>query len=129
MLESIEPSIVDFTTTYSWLLRKLTVIIISTALPKVALSKPLSMSLLSVMASSSVASPNILASGIMAQKFNQNVQDGLPPRYGDRMPQGTHRRRREMGLMRMFFKPWMLLLLWLLRFLLLVLGVSTSKLL
>mmetsp|Transcript_18113 Transcript_18113/g.51647 ORF Transcript_18113/g.51647 Transcript_18113/m.51647 type:complete len:240 (+) Transcript_18113:682-1401(+) len=95
MLDRIEPNSVDFTTMYSWLPRSATVIISSTAFPKVALSKPLKESFFKHAASSSVASPRILASGIIAPKFNQKVQLSAHPNIGEAIPKGTHTRRRQ----------------------------------
>mmetsp|Transcript_107710 Transcript_107710/g.304697 ORF Transcript_107710/g.304697 Transcript_107710/m.304697 type:complete len:327 (+) Transcript_107710:326-1306(+) len=75
MLDSTEPSSESLTTERMPFRRACTETIISTALPKLALRRPLIVSLCSDAASSSVASPRILANGIKARKLNQKDQE------------------------------------------------------
>mmetsp|Transcript_63095 Transcript_63095/g.162463 ORF Transcript_63095/g.162463 Transcript_63095/m.162463 type:complete len:246 (+) Transcript_63095:665-1402(+) len=104
-LESTEPSSVALTTCSSPARRVCTVMIISTAFPKVALRRPLITSLCRQASSSSVASPRIFASGIMAAKFNQKVHSGLQPCSHEIAPSGKQSRKRLKGCCRMDFRP------------------------
>mmetsp|Transcript_23932 Transcript_23932/g.59655 ORF Transcript_23932/g.59655 Transcript_23932/m.59655 type:complete len:265 (+) Transcript_23932:677-1471(+) len=88
MLERTEPRRVALTTSMRPALNVCIVMIISTAFPKVALSKPLTTSLCKHASSSSVASPRILASGTMARKLSQKVQAESQPNCAERMPRG-----------------------------------------
>mmetsp|Transcript_63142 Transcript_63142/g.195908 ORF Transcript_63142/g.195908 Transcript_63142/m.195908 type:complete len:225 (-) Transcript_63142:222-896(-) len=105
MLESTEPRSEVFTTCVRLAFSALTVMIISTALPKVALSRPLMVSLPREAASSSVASPRILASGTMAAKFSQKVHAGSQPSTEEATPSGNNARRTQKGWSRMDFMP------------------------
>mmetsp|Transcript_1572 Transcript_1572/g.4634 ORF Transcript_1572/g.4634 Transcript_1572/m.4634 type:complete len:209 (-) Transcript_1572:270-896(-) len=89
ILDSTEPSKVALTTFTRPARRVCTVMIISTAFPKVALSKPLMTSLCKQASSSSVASPRILASGISAKKFSQKTQFGSHPNREAVTPRGS----------------------------------------
>mmetsp|Transcript_98180 Transcript_98180/g.249117 ORF Transcript_98180/g.249117 Transcript_98180/m.249117 type:complete len:336 (+) Transcript_98180:641-1648(+) len=88
MFESTDPSNVALTTSTRPKRNVWTVMIISTALPKVAFKRPLITSLWRQASSSSVASPNIFASGISARKFSQKVACGPQPSRYERMPKG-----------------------------------------
>mmetsp|Transcript_43337 Transcript_43337/g.114646 ORF Transcript_43337/g.114646 Transcript_43337/m.114646 type:complete len:305 (+) Transcript_43337:735-1649(+) len=97
MFDRMEPRSVAFTTRYWPSLRKATVMIISTAFPKVAFRRPLNMSFLRHAANSSVASPRIFASGIRARKFSQKTVESLKPSRYPNTPRGEQTRRRHIG--------------------------------
>mmetsp|Transcript_102846 Transcript_102846/g.320460 ORF Transcript_102846/g.320460 Transcript_102846/m.320460 type:complete len:229 (-) Transcript_102846:189-875(-) len=99
-LERMLPRSVPFTTLMFPFLserRVWTIRIISTALPKVAFSRPPMVSLFSPAASSSVASPMSLARGIMAKKFSQNTKMALHSRKWAATPMGKAKSSSEMG--------------------------------
>mmetsp|Transcript_76773 Transcript_76773/g.222892 ORF Transcript_76773/g.222892 Transcript_76773/m.222892 type:complete len:398 (+) Transcript_76773:239-1432(+) len=103
MFDKMEPSNVDFITVNSPFLSKAIVMIISTALPKVAFNMPLSISFFKQAANSSVASPRIFASGIRAKKLNQKVQLSDHPRIPEAKPKGTHTSRVQILLKKIDF--------------------------
>mmetsp|Transcript_24005 Transcript_24005/g.63280 ORF Transcript_24005/g.63280 Transcript_24005/m.63280 type:complete len:217 (+) Transcript_24005:653-1303(+) len=104
-LESTDPSSVAFTTSSSPTRSVCMVMIISTAFPKVAFSRPLITSLWRQASSSSVASPRILASGIIAMKFSQKVHSALQPASADQAPRGNASSMMLKGCCRMDFRP------------------------
>mmetsp|Transcript_41335 Transcript_41335/g.118462 ORF Transcript_41335/g.118462 Transcript_41335/m.118462 type:complete len:205 (+) Transcript_41335:1127-1741(+) len=110
MLDSTDPRSVSLTSDVSPALRVCTVMITSTAFPKVALSRPLTTSLCRQASSSSVASPRIFASGIRAQKFNQKVAFGPQSKHAESMPRGNATERMLKGWIRMDCIPAMFLL-------------------
>mmetsp|Transcript_29259 Transcript_29259/g.88549 ORF Transcript_29259/g.88549 Transcript_29259/m.88549 type:complete len:250 (+) Transcript_29259:410-1159(+) len=81
--------------------------IISTALPNVAFSKPLTVSLRRETANSSVASPRIFASGTSAKKFSQNVHWSPQPCVPATMPSGTQTRGTQNGCTKIVLSPSM----------------------
>mmetsp|Transcript_6843 Transcript_6843/g.19514 ORF Transcript_6843/g.19514 Transcript_6843/m.19514 type:complete len:207 (+) Transcript_6843:1191-1811(+) len=105
MLERTEPKRDALTTLIKPARIDCTETIISTALPNVALSKPLKVSLRSEAANSSVASPKIFARGINAKKLNQNVSRGPHSNNPDAMPKGTHTSGTQKGCKRIALRP------------------------
>mmetsp|Transcript_42531 Transcript_42531/g.114334 ORF Transcript_42531/g.114334 Transcript_42531/m.114334 type:complete len:239 (-) Transcript_42531:7-723(-) len=103
--ERMLPSSVPFTTPICPARRVCTVRIISTALPKVAFSRPPNVSFFSPAASSSVASPRIFASGTMARKLSQN--SGMSPQSWKcaRQPRGQATSNNEIGSQSKFLRP------------------------
>mmetsp|Transcript_105019 Transcript_105019/g.254960 ORF Transcript_105019/g.254960 Transcript_105019/m.254960 type:complete len:229 (+) Transcript_105019:793-1479(+) len=106
--ERIEPSNEDLTIPKRPFRSVCTVRIISTALPSVAFSRPLSVSLWMAAASSSVVSPRNLARGMMPRMLSQKVQAMPHPRNPEQMPRGRHKSRKENGCTKMDFSPWIL---------------------
>mmetsp|Transcript_47689 Transcript_47689/g.103725 ORF Transcript_47689/g.103725 Transcript_47689/m.103725 type:complete len:315 (+) Transcript_47689:813-1757(+) len=103
--ESTDPSKVALTTPMRPARMVCKVITISTALPKVALRRPASMSFLSPAASSSVASPRIFARGTSAKKLNQNVLEMPQPILSERTPSGKHTSKMFNGCIRIPCSP------------------------
>mmetsp|Transcript_19388 Transcript_19388/g.58371 ORF Transcript_19388/g.58371 Transcript_19388/m.58371 type:complete len:227 (-) Transcript_19388:204-884(-) len=109
MLDNTEPSSESLTTGRRLARSACTETIISTAFPKLAFRRPLTVSLPRDAASSSVASPRILASGMSARKFSQNVHETPQPRRGERRPSGTQTSRTHMGCTKIVYRPRRLL--------------------
>mmetsp|Transcript_118057 Transcript_118057/g.345753 ORF Transcript_118057/g.345753 Transcript_118057/m.345753 type:complete len:258 (+) Transcript_118057:674-1447(+) len=107
--DSTEPSSDVFTTVKSPFRRDCTATIISTALPKVALRRPVMASFLTEAPNSSVASPRILARGTRARKFSQKVHASPQSQYLDIMPRGTHTRGMQKGWRKIVLRPRRLL--------------------
>mmetsp|Transcript_9343 Transcript_9343/g.16901 ORF Transcript_9343/g.16901 Transcript_9343/m.16901 type:complete len:227 (+) Transcript_9343:977-1657(+) len=100
VFDSTDPSRVAFTTSNRPFLKVWIVMIISTALPKVAFKMPAIMSFCKLAASSSVASPSIFAKGIMAAKFHQKMELSLQLQKKAAKPTGKHSKSRLIGCMR-----------------------------
>mmetsp|Transcript_120817 Transcript_120817/g.337132 ORF Transcript_120817/g.337132 Transcript_120817/m.337132 type:complete len:232 (-) Transcript_120817:69-764(-) len=109
MLDNTDPSREVFTTSYNPARRDWTATIISTALPNVALRRPVMASFLMEAANSSVASPRIFASGTRARKFSQNVHAAPQSRYLDKIPSGAQTRGMQRGCTKIARRPRRLL--------------------
>mmetsp|Transcript_6592 Transcript_6592/g.18182 ORF Transcript_6592/g.18182 Transcript_6592/m.18182 type:complete len:223 (-) Transcript_6592:70-738(-) len=102
--DKIEPINDCCTTLTRFALMAFTVTIISTALPKVALSKPPTICPVCA-ARASVAAPRMAARGTMAMKFKLKVASGPHSILPEQMPRGTKTKRRLMGWRKISWRP------------------------